>query len=139
VGTAIHLDSMENRLFQKDYYRRTLISLSIDLKNLRGWQEEPLKKRPQWENLGSFFSFCLTKFCLAHYNNVGCLWAFRTIGNLELYLIAFIERLKPVSLNGGEVYENIISVISGNEPIALLLIKPFYTTFGHYNSPPFFI
>jgi hypothetical protein len=35
------------------------------------------------------------------------------------------------------VYEDIISIISGNEPKALLLIKPFYTTFGHYNSPPF--
>jgi hypothetical protein len=36
------------------------------------------------------------------------------------------------------VHEDIISVISGNEPIALLLVKPFHTTFGHYNSPPFF-
>ena len=78
------------------------------------------------------------KFHLAHYDNVGCLWAFRTIGNLELYLIAFIEGFKPLSLNGRKVYEDIISVVSGNEPIALLLIKPFYTTFGHYNSPPFF-
>jgi hypothetical protein len=36
------------------------------------------------------------------------------------------------------VYEDVISVVSGNETIALLLIKPFYTTFGHYNSPPLF-
>jgi hypothetical protein len=36
------------------------------------------------------------------------------------------------------VYEDIISVVSGNKPKALLLIKPFYFTFGHYNSPPFF-
>jgi hypothetical protein len=35
------------------------------------------------------------------------------------------------------VYEDIISIISGNESIALLLIKPFHATFGHYNSPPF--
>jgi hypothetical protein len=35
------------------------------------------------------------------------------------------------------VNEDIISVVSGNEPEALLLIKPFYFTFGHYNSPPF--
>ncbi len=96
------------------------------------------KKRPQLKNLGSSFSFSLTKFYLAHYDNVGCLWAFRTIGNLELYLIAFIEGFKPISLNGREVYEDIISVVSGNESIALFLIKPFYTTFGHYNSPPFF-
>jgi len=77
------------------------------------------------------------KFDLAHYDNVGCLWALRTVGNLELYLIAFIEGFKAISLNGRKVNEDIISVVSGNEPIALLLIKPFYTTFGHYNSPPF--
>jgi hypothetical protein len=95
-------------------------------------------KKTSVEKPEVFFSFCLTKFCLAHYDNVGCLWAFRTVGNLELYLIAFIEGLKPVSLNGRKVNEDIIPVVSGNEPIALLLIKPFYTTFGHYNSPPFF-
>jgi hypothetical protein len=33
--------------------------------------------------------------------------------------------------------EHVISVILGNEPIALLLVKPFHPTFGHYNSPPF--
>jgi hypothetical protein len=97
------------------------------------------KKKTPVKKTGVFFYFSLTKFHLAHYDNVGCLWALGTIGNLKLYLIAFIEGLKPISLNGGEVYENIISVVSGNEPIALLLIKPFYTTFGHYNSPPFFI
>jgi hypothetical protein len=35
------------------------------------------------------------------------------------------------------VNEDIIPIVSGNEPKALLLIKPFHTTFGHYNSPPF--
>ena len=75
---------------------------------------------------------------LAHHDNVGCLWTLWTVGNFELYLIAFIEGLESFSLNGGEVNEDIISVVSGNEPIALLLIKPFYFTFGHYNSPPFF-
>jgi hypothetical protein len=45
---------------------------------------------------------------------------------------------EPISLNGGEVNEDIIPVVSGNEPKALLLVKPFNTTLGHYNSPPFF-
>jgi len=101
-------------------------------------KERAIKKTPVVKP-GVFFIVCsLMEFFLAHYDNVGCLWAFRTIGNLEFYLIAFIEGLKPVSLNGRKVNEDIISVISGNEPIALLFIKPFYTTFGHYNSPPFF-
>jgi hypothetical protein len=78
------------------------------------------------------------KFYLAHYNNIGCLWAFRTIGNLELYLIAFIKGFESILLDGGEVNEDITSIISGNESVALLLVKPFDTTFGHYNSPPLF-
>ena len=96
------------------------------------------KRDPSRKTWGLFSLLSPTKFSLAHYDNVGCLWAFRTIGNLELYFIAFIEGFKPISLDGGEVHEDIISVISGNEPIALLLVKPFHTTFGHYNSPPFF-
>jgi hypothetical protein len=36
------------------------------------------------------------------------------------------------------VNEDIIPIVSGYEPIALLLIKPFHMTFGHYNSPPFY-
>jgi len=102
-----------------------------------GYQAIGIKKTPV-KKPGVFFSFSLMKFYLAHYDNVGCLWALRTFGDLEFYLIAFIEGFKSIPLNGGEMYEDIISVISGNEPKALLLIKPFYTTFGHYNSPPFF-
>jgi len=37
---------------------------------------------------------------LTHHNNVGCLWTLRTVGNLELYLIAFIEGFEPFPLNG---------------------------------------
>jgi len=59
------------------------------------------------------------------------------LGNLELYLVAFVKDLESILLNGGKMDKDITSIISGNEPVALLLIKPFDTTFGHYNSPPF--
>jgi hypothetical protein len=59
------------------------------------------------------------------------------LGNLELYLVAFVKDLESILLNGGKMDKDITSIISGNEPIALLLIKPFDTTLGHYNSPPF--
>jgi len=75
---------------------------------------------------------------LAHHNDICCLWALRTLGNLELYLVAFIKGFETIPFNGGEVNEDIIPIVSGYEPIALLLIKPFHTTFGHYNSPPFY-
>lgn len=96
-----------------------------------------IKKDPSIKP-GVFFSFSLMKYYLAHHNHIGCLWAFGTVGNLELYLVAFIEGFKSFSLNGREVNEDIISIVSRNEPVTLLLIKPFYFAFGHYNSPPFF-
>jgi hypothetical protein len=34
------------------------------------------------------------------------------------------------------VNEYVTPILSGNESVALLLVKPFDTTFGHYNSPP---
>jgi hypothetical protein len=61
------------------------------------------------------------------------------LGNLKLYLVAFVKDLESILLNGGKMDKDITSIISGNEPIALLLIKPFDTTFGHYNSPPFIL
>ncbi len=77
-------------------------------------------------------------FYLAQNHNIRCLGTFRTVGNLELYLIALVKGLKSIPLDGGEVNEDIISIIPGNESKPFLLIKPFYTTFGHYNSPPFY-
>jgi hypothetical protein len=73
---------------------------------------------------------------LAQNRDVGCLRTFGTVGDLELYLIAFVENFVTFPVDGGEVNEDIISLFSGNEPEALLLIKPFDSTFGHYNSPP---
>jgi hypothetical protein len=34
------------------------------------------------------------------------------------------------------VYKDITPIISGDKPKTLLLVKPFYFSFGHYNSPP---
>jgi hypothetical protein len=34
------------------------------------------------------------------------------------------------------VNEYIVSIVFGNKSEALLLVKPFYTTFSHSNSPP---
>jgi hypothetical protein len=35
------------------------------------------------------------------------------------------------------VNEYIVPVVSGNKSETLLLVEPFYMTFGHHNSPPF--
>lgn len=73
---------------------------------------------------------------LSYRHHIGCLGTLGALGNIELYLISFIEGFETVFFNGGEMYEDISSVISGDKPITLLLVEPFHTTFGHYNSPP---
>jgi len=92
------------------------------------------KKKPQAEARGpsSPSGFQI----LTHYDNVCRLGALGALGDVKLDFVAFVKDLKPVLLDGRKVNKDVISVISGNEPIALLFIKPFYTTFGHYNSPP---
>jgi hypothetical protein len=96
-----------------------------------------LKKKPQVLPWG-LFSVSLKGFFSAKNGHVCRLQSFRTLRNLKLYLIAFIKGFKPILLDGGEVYENITSVVPRNETIALFLIEPLYTTFGHYSSPPLF-
>jgi hypothetical protein len=94
-----------------------------------------MKKKPQAGAWGLFF--ILGEFDLPHHDHVRCLLTLRTVRNLELHLVTFGEGLKSFPINGGEVNENVISVIPGNESEALLFIKPFHSTFGHPNSPPF--
>jgi hypothetical protein len=94
------------------------------------------KRSPNPEIGASFF---ISKIpILAHHDNVGRLGALGPLGDFKLDLIAFVKHLKPVLFDGGEMHEDVISIVSGNESKTLLLIKPFYTTFGHYNSPPLF-
>jgi hypothetical protein len=82
-------------------------------------------------------SFSISKILtLAHHHNVGRLGSLGTFGDFKLDLIAFVKNLEPLLLNGRKMDEDVISIISGNEPKPLLLIKPFYSTFGHHNSPP---
>jgi hypothetical protein len=96
------------------------------------------KKDPRFFFPGVFFFTVSWGWILSQYGDIGCLRTFRTVGHLEFYLIAFVKNFVTFPVDGGEVNENIIPVIPGNEPEALLLIKPFNSTFGHYNSPPSF-
>jgi len=113
----------------------------VDLTNtlLQQGLKKFLKKKTPVEKTWGLFSLLVQRvLILTHNDHIRCLRTLRTLGNLELYLVAFVKRFESVPFNGGEVYENVIPVVSGNESIALLLIKPFHTTFGHYNSPPFY-
>jgi hypothetical protein len=93
-----------------------------------------VKKKDPGENRGLFFG----EFPVSTQDNdVRRLRTFGALCNFELYLITFVEHLESISLDGGIMNEHVIPFIPGNESKALLLVKPFHTTFGHYNSPPF--
>jgi hypothetical protein len=97
----------------------------------------PSKKRDPAKKSGSLFCLSRWESTSTYDDDIRRLQTLRTLGNFKFDLVAFIKRLKTVSLNGGEVNEHVVSVVFGNKSEALLLVKPLYTTSGHYNSPPF--
>src|SRR5271170_4536549 len=55
--------------------------------------------------------------------------------NLELDLLAFIERIESGALNGRDVHEYILAANCWrNEPISLFAIEPFYRAARHRRS-----
>ena len=60
---------------------------------------------------------------------VGGLWPLRALAELVLDLRTLSERAEPVTLNGGEVDERILTaVVRGDEPEALLVAEPLHDT-----------
>ncbi len=69
-------------------------------------------------------------------DNVGCAWALLALSNLELDLLAFIERCVAGGLDFRMMDEQIIAtVIRNNKTETLGCVKPFYCTCTHCNSP----
>ena len=78
---------------------------------------------PPLENLGLQF------------HNVLSLIPLRPFGNIEFYVIAFIQRFETTGLNSGMVHENIIPGIAPDETVTLFIIKPFnHALFFHFPS-----
>ena len=74
---------------------------------------------------------------LGRFNHIGCLGPFRTISNLELYLLSRAKRFKAVSRNTRIVDKHIISTGLLDKSISLLCVKPFYNPFCQDYCPPF--
>src|SRR5882762_9683079 len=67
---------------------------------------------------------------ISHYKgldlrDVAGLRTFRTVDDLELYSLAFLERTEPVALNGRVVHENVTASVTLDEPVALGVVEPF--------------
>jgi hypothetical protein len=73
---------------------------------------------------------------LLQYRNICGLKTLFALGDFEFDFIPLVEGLESIPVNGGVVDKQVIPVFSGDEPIALLLVKPFNLPLGHHNSPP---
>ena len=63
--------------------------------------------------------------------NINSLRAFRSILYLKFYRLPLSESLKTLILDACVMYKYIISILSGQKPIPLFLIKPFHSSFNH--------
>src|ERR1700687_1590995 len=64
------------------------------------------------------------------------LWAF---GHVELYGLPFLQAAKAASLNGGEMHEDILPILTADEAIAFGVVKPLYCTVPCSIDIPIFI
>ena len=62
-----------------------------------------------------------------------CLEPFGPLGDIKLDGIALVEGLEASRLNGGMVYENILSGRTANKAEAFVIVKPLYSSlFSHF-------
>jgi hypothetical protein len=73
----------------------------------------------------------LSRFC-----HVCSLWAFGSLGDLELYLIAFLQALVSFSGYRAVVHENIRSTVASDEAIPFGIVEPFHRTIQTFHVTP---
>jgi hypothetical protein len=73
----------------------------------------------------------LSRFC-----HVGSLWTFGSLGDLELYLIAFLQALVSFSRYRAVVHENIWSTFASDKAIPFGIVEPFHSTVQAFHVTP---
>ena len=63
--------------------------------------------------------------------DVLCLPALGAFYYIELNLLTFLQAAKTVCLNGGEMDENIFTILAADKTIALGIVKPLYCSCFH--------
>ena len=61
---------------------------------------------------------------------------FRSLHDLELYTVAFIQRAEPTAIDGRVMDKDVSAIVLGNKPIPLLIVEPFDGTSCHVGHPP---
>src|SRR6266571_1410382 len=67
--------------------------------------------------------------------DVGRLESLRALGDLELDGLALLESLVPFALDGGEVDEDVRSILLLDESVPLAVIEPLHFSPGHWARP----
>src|SRR5262245_20512665 len=70
------------------------------------------------------------------FGDVAGLRAFRTVNDLELHCLTFLERAEAVALNGRVVHEDIAASITLDEPIPLCVVEPLDLACNTHRSLP---
>ena len=73
---------------------------------------------------------------LRRLRDVGGLWPFLSLGDLELYLIALLKTLIAFRGNRAVVHKNIGPIIASDEAVALGIVKPLNRTFHTFHVRP---
>ena len=65
---------------------------------------------------------CLHVFCLP------ALWS---LGDVELHRLALLQALKASRLDGGEMHENVLAILTANKTVAFGVVEPLYCSLFH--------
>ena len=63
--------------------------------------------------------------------NVSSLGAFLSVDDIEGNLLPFVKGLEALSLNCAEMYEDILTLVSGDKPVAFAFVEPLYSSLCH--------
>src|SRR5258708_36956956 len=70
--------------------------------------------------------------------NVAGLRALRTVSDLELHCLTFLERTEAVALNGRVVHEDITASVALDKPVTLRVVEPLDLACDTHRSLPTF-
>src|SRR6185436_12897347 len=70
------------------------------------------------------------------FGNVAGLRALRTVNDLELHCLPFLERTEAVALNGRVVDEDVTASVALDEPIPLRVVEPLDLACNTHRSVP---
>src|ERR1017187_1207160 len=71
-------------------------------------------------------------------SDVGRLQPLGALGYLKLHFCALIQRAIPLRLDGGEVYEHVLSVLPLDKAVALGCVEPLHCAFFFHRAFSFF-